>query len=255
MIRLLLAAYPAHWRRRYGEEFRAMLESRPLGPFDVADILLGALDARFTRFRLLQSSQPRGGHNMVLRIGGYGAVGGGILWFVGLAGASALGEATGLPFFVVSMFGLAGLLLALIGLSAFQAHRQPVLAWAALVIPALGSVVALAGMLGIVVQPSGLLGPIDPWEVWFTGLLATFVGSVLFGIATVRADVLSKGSAASLAISSVIAITFSLGLPPGLGEDVAQVVLAAAMAAFSGSWIMLGLSALRSGPIRAVVQA
>ena len=45
MIGLLLAVYPASWRRRYGEEFRAVLESRPLGPFDVADVLLGALDA------------------------------------------------------------------------------------------------------------------------------------------------------------------------------------------------------------------
>ncbi len=50
MIGLLLAFYPAQWRQRYGEEFRAVLESRPLGPFDFADVLIGALDARLTRW-------------------------------------------------------------------------------------------------------------------------------------------------------------------------------------------------------------
>jgi hypothetical protein len=37
---------PAAWRDRYGEEFAVLLEDRLLGPFDVVDILLGALDAR-----------------------------------------------------------------------------------------------------------------------------------------------------------------------------------------------------------------
>ena len=46
MIGLLLRCYPARWRARYGEEFAELLAERPLGPFDVADVLLGALDAR-----------------------------------------------------------------------------------------------------------------------------------------------------------------------------------------------------------------
>ena len=46
MRSFLIRCYPARWRARYGDEFEAILEERPLGPFDVADILLGALDAR-----------------------------------------------------------------------------------------------------------------------------------------------------------------------------------------------------------------
>ena len=46
MRTLLIRCYPAAWRERYGDEFEAVLEERPLGPFDVADVLLGALDAR-----------------------------------------------------------------------------------------------------------------------------------------------------------------------------------------------------------------
>jgi hypothetical protein len=45
MINLLLRVYPSHWRTRYGEEFELLLTERPLGRFDVADVLLGALDA------------------------------------------------------------------------------------------------------------------------------------------------------------------------------------------------------------------
>lgn len=255
MIGLLLAMYPGQWRRRYGEEFRAMLESRPLGPFDVADVLLGALDARFTRFRLLESSQPRGGQNVVLRIGGYGAVGGGILWFVGLLGASWLDVPAGLPFVVIAMVGMVGLLLAFIGLSAFQAQREPRLAWAALALAVAGCVVALAGMYGIVAQPALLIGGLTAWDVWFLGLLGTFLGSVLFAVATVRAAVLSKRAAIMLAISAIAVVVLTLGLSGIVDDAVVSIISAVGMAAFSGSWVVLGLSALRAGPIRALVPA
>lgn len=255
MIGLLLALYPAHWRRRYGEEFRAMLESRPLGPYDVADVLLGAFDARLTRFRLLEMSAPSGGDQVVLRIGGFGAVAGGILWFVGLAGSSIIDMPAGVPFVVLAMLGLVGLLLAFVGLSAFQAHRAPLLAWSALVIPLVGGLVALAGMIGMATLPTGSPAADGAWGTWFAGLLATFVGSVLFAVATIRAAVLSRRSAFTLAGSAVVVILIALGYPNGLGEDVASLAVALAMAAFSGSWVWLGLSALRRGPIRAVARA
>ena len=257
MIGLLLVLYPAQWRRRYGEEFRAVLESRPLGPFDVADALLGALDARFTRFRLLESGTARGGHNVVLRIGGFGAVLGGIMWFAGIAGASWLDVPAGLPWVVVAMLGLGGLILAIIGLSAFQAHRAPVLAWTAFAIPAFGSVVALIGMFGIVTRPSELafIGPLNPWDVWFLGMLGTFLGSVLFAIATLRAGVLSRPAAITLAISAAVVILVSLGFTGGVNNTAASSVVAMAMAAFSGCWVWLGLSALGRGPICAITPA
>lgn len=194
---------------------------------------------------------------MLLRIGGFGAVGGGVLWFVGLVGATWLDVPDGSAFLVVAMFGMAGLLLAFVGLSAFQAHRTPLLAWAALLIPALGSIAAIVGMLGMLTRPSdaAFIGPFNPWDFWFLGLLATFAGSVLFAVATVRADVLSKGSAVTLAISAVAVIVTSLAFS-GTGNALVEGVLTGgAMALFSGSWVMLGLSALRTGPIRAVAPA
>ena len=191
---------------------------------------------------------------MVLRVGGFGAVIGGVLWFVGLAGASLLDVPDGLAFVVLAMVGLVGLLLGLIGLSAFQAHREPTLVWAALAIPAVGSVVALVGMLGIALSPEGVIGSATYWDVWFVGMLGIFVGSILFGIATVRAAVLSQRSAFTLAVSAVTVVIVALGFSGGAEDDIASIVVAASMAVFSGSWVWLGLGALRQGPIRAIVR-
>ena len=77
MRSLLIRFYPARWRARYGDEFEAILEERPLGPFDVADILLGALDAQLRlRGRGADIAQGRG-FTMSLRIGGIAAIIGG----------------------------------------------------------------------------------------------------------------------------------------------------------------------------------
>ena len=43
MTRLLLALHPRAWRRRYGEEFRALLEDQPLTAAVVLDVLLNAV--------------------------------------------------------------------------------------------------------------------------------------------------------------------------------------------------------------------
>ncbi|MBI3968905.1 MAG: oligoendopeptidase F [Chloroflexi bacterium] len=44
-MKWLLRLYPSEWRRRYGEEFGALLEETGASPGVFADILLGALDA------------------------------------------------------------------------------------------------------------------------------------------------------------------------------------------------------------------
>lgn len=78
MIALLLRLYPARWRVRYGDEFAAVLQERPLAPFDVADVLLGALDAHLHLRGLRAASDHRKGFAMSLRIGGYAAILGGL---------------------------------------------------------------------------------------------------------------------------------------------------------------------------------
>ena len=57
MTSLLLRFFPARWRARYGDEFEALLAERPIGPFDVADVLLAAIDAHLHRHGL--SAVPR----------------------------------------------------------------------------------------------------------------------------------------------------------------------------------------------------
>jgi hypothetical protein len=256
MIGLLLALYPAPWRRRYGEEFRAVLESRPLGPFDVADIFLGALDARLTPLRL-PGTAP-GGHFMLLRIGGLGAVLGGVAWFIGIAVSSGLGGDLGRPWVGLMLLGTIGLLVALIGLSAFQGHHDPTLAWIAVIIPGAGAMVSAIGIAGILTLPEdgSVLGVWSPWDLWILGMFTNLVGSIFFAIATFRARVLSTRAAATLGLSAgaglVVAIA-SLGAGGAIGLMFVLEVLA--IGAFAASWVWLGVSALRRGPIRVGVTA
>ena len=82
MRSLLIRLYPARWRARYGDEFEAILEERPLGPFDVADILLGALDAQLRLRGHGADIHQKRGFTMTLRIGGIAAIIGASIWIV-----------------------------------------------------------------------------------------------------------------------------------------------------------------------------
>lgn len=257
MIGLLLAAYPARWRHRYGEEFRAVLESRPLGPFDVADVLIGALDARLTRLRFAGVAGIDGGHLVMLRIGGVGAVAGGALWFAGLAASSLTGGDD--PLWVALLaVGTVCLLLAFTGLSAFQARRDPVLTWAAFVIPGLGGLLSVIGLTAMALGPSDnplVFGGINAWSVWILGLLGTLIGSIFFAVATIRAAVFSRRAAIALAVSSLLVLLVAFGIGSDMQTTAGQLVIAVSVGSFAASWIALGIMALRRGPIRAIAPA
>lgn len=260
MIGLLLAMYPARWRHRYAEEFRAVLESRPLGPFDVADVLIGALDARLAPRRHPGSAGIDGGQLVMLRIGGFGAIAGGSMWFLGLAMASLPGG-DDTAWLALIALGTVGILLALIGLSAFQAYRDPILAWAAFAIPGLGTLVSVIGVTVMVLGPGDdplVLGSFSAWSVWILGLFGTLIGSIIFAVATIRAAVFSRRAAVALAVSSatvlVLAIIFG-GMGSNTQGPLTQLVLAVVLGSFAASWIALGVMALRRGPIRAIAPA
>jgi hypothetical protein len=61
-MKRLVYLYPPEWRDRYGEEFSALLEARPVTPLDLLDIIRGALDAHLhpqvggERSRFMQNS-------------------------------------------------------------------------------------------------------------------------------------------------------------------------------------------------------
>ena len=259
MIALLLRLYPAPWRARYGDEFAAVLEGRPLGPFDAADVLLGALDAHLHLRGLGAASQHAKGFAMSLRIGGYAAIVGGVLWLLVLAG-NAINNGGELfsPWLGYAIVGATLLtLVALIGLSAFQARRHPVLTWAAVAIPALGAVVGLMGYAAVAVSGGSdtvVVGgaSISPWMIGSIGLLTMVLGSSLFAVATWRARSLSRRASVLLAAGAVLLVpALFVGGAGGGGFQwsVAIIPVIVAIVAFPAGWIALGVSALRiTGP-------
>lgn len=249
MIALLLRFYPARWRARYGDEFAAVLEERPLGPFDVADILLGALDAHLHLRGLGAASEHGRGFAMSLRIGGYAAIGGGVLWLAGLAASSADGSDEASPWLALLLAGTVLLLAALIGLSAFQAREYPRLVWVAFLVPAAGTIVSIVGISGMWLAGDKLWasGP-STWEIWMIGVLALLGGSGLFAIATWLTTSLSRiGTIALGMAAAVMVLTFAGSLSGRIGDEAGFPLFLVGILAFAGGWILLGVSAIRAG--------
>jgi hypothetical protein len=250
MITLLLRCYPTRWRARYGDEFELVLGERPLGPFDVADVLLGALDAHLHLRGLGAASEHRKGFAMTLRIGGYAAVVGGVLWLLALAGnAFNDGGDSAAPFLGYAVVGATIMtLLALIGLSAFQARSHPVLTWSAFAIPAIGAVIGLFGYAAIVAtgdSDATLIAGIGPWMIASIGLLTMVVGSSLFAVATWRARSLSRIASGLLAVGAPLVVLALFGASGALPSPIAIVPIVAAILVFPAGWIAMGVSALR----------
>jgi hypothetical protein len=251
VITLLLRLYPARWRARYGDEFALVLADRPLGPFDVADVLLGALDAHLHLRGLGAASEHRKGFAMTLRIGGYAAILGGLLWFIILAANLANdGSEAGVPWIGPVLVGaVVATLVALIGLSAFQARRYPVLTWAAFAVPAAGAVVALLATVAIAINGSTdreIIGGLTGWAVASLGFLALVVGSGLFALATLRARSMPRAASALLLAGAVVTVPALGGLSGGLVPDaMVQVLIVTTMLLFPAGWVALGVSALR----------
>ena len=231
MRSVLLRCYPARWRARYGDEFGAILEERPLGPFDVLDILLGAIDAQLrSRGRGAGIRQAKG-FSMSLRIGGIAAIFAAPLlalaWFLGYGFMTIDPVVPG----VLLLAGLSLLLVAVAGLTAFQARTDPHVTWAAFAVPAIGLVVFVIGAAATVVTGD------DYWELTMLGVLTGVVGSALFAIVTYRTAVLSRGAAMLIGAGSV--------LPFVAGVTSVYALLVVAIICFLLGWFALGVQAIR----------
>jgi hypothetical protein len=242
MIALLLRLYPARWRARYGDEFGALLAERPLGPFDVADLLLGALDAHLHLRGLGSYSDHRKGFPMSLRFGGIAAAIGGAVWFAGLMWAT-LDPADQDPGAVLAAFGAAALVVGLAGLSAFQARRHPVLVWAAFALPALGGALTTLGLIIMAAVGDQPVAGVYGWGLFIIGVLATIAGSLVFAVATYRTAALPRSGAVILGVSAVISLVGFAGASSLAGT--AQPIFLAAFGSFAIGWIVLGLQAIR----------
>ena len=229
MKALLIRCYPAHWRARYGDEFEALLEERPLGPFDVADILLGALDARLRSHRR-PAGHPQGkGSMMSLRIGGVAAIVGAALWAVaGLLSIGMVGEVDDRLQPVLILTGMAILVVALTALSAFQARVNPRQIWAAFGLALAGTVLVAIylGVMALVPEPGD-----GVWYLMLLGAFGMLGGCLLFAIATFRMAVLSRAGALLVGIGSVLTLV--------------QPLIAVGLACFALGWFALGIQAIR----------
>ena len=247
MRRLLIRLYPASWRARYGEEFAYLLEQRPFGPFDLVDVALAALDAHLHLRGRDVARVPSRGITMSLRIGGLAAIAGGLLWFVSLVGASASANSGAELWFWVMVLAEVALLLALSGLSAFQARSHPVLTWAAFIVPAVGCATSVVGIVGMqVIGDRPFVGDVTPWYVWMIGTISLLAGSGLFAFVTLRTRTFGRPGAALLGVGSIAIVPFLTGLIGAIVPEVlGQVLLIATLLAFAGGWVAIGWSALR----------
>jgi hypothetical protein len=247
MIALLLRLYPAGWRSRYGDEFAALLAEQPLGPFDVADVLLGALDAHLHLRGLGSWSEHRRGFSMSLRIGGFAAAIGGALMLAGWIW-SGVDPADSDPGVWLFLAGIIALLVGLAGLSAFQGRTHPALVWAAFLLPAVGGAVTTLGMVGMALMPDQpLVGAWSAWNFFFIGLLMTVAGSIVFAIATYRTAALPRTGSLALAAGSALALaSFAVTVIGGdaLWEEL-RALFVVGYLAFPIGWMVLGLQAVR----------
>ena len=238
MTKFLIRLYPARWRARYGDEFAAILEERSLGPFDVADILLGAFDAQL-RLRKVGTDIAHGrSFSMSLRIGGFAAIVGAAFWPVGFfITAGYRGDIGAIDPVAARLLLIAGslaLLVAFAGLSAFQARTHPGFAWAAFVIPAVGTIASALGVIGIQLSE-------DYFLVWLLGTMTFFVGSILFAVVTYQTAALSRGAAVLLGVGSALTIIFAMSG----GANPSPVLMAVALSGFGLGWLALGIQAVR----------
>jgi hypothetical protein len=231
MTRFLLGLYPSSWRARYGDEFEALLEERQLAPFDVADVLLGAIDAHIHR-RGRAASEHRKGVPMTPRLGGQAAVVGGCLMLIGLP-LLTQGLFPGLfPF----LAGAGALVVALAGLSGLQARQHPMLVWAAFVLPAAGIIMCWVDGVAMLVGARGA-----GVSMFGAGITTMLVGSALFAGITYRTGALPRAAAALLGLGTGLLLA-PIVLPESPAEMVAFMVGALA---FPIGWIALGWTAIR----------
>ena len=242
MRSLLIRCYPARWRARYGDEFEAILEERPLGPFDVADILLGALDARLRPRGHGATVEHERGFTMTLRIGGFAAIlGAALVSLALLLGSGALVRIDRVVPSLLILTGSLALLVALAGMSAFQARAHPRLSWAAMWLLVIATVSSSVGVLVGLVDTSG-----EGSFIWLMlGLLVAVIGSVLYGIVTYRA--LSTGAALLLVAAGVLLF---VGLAVSSNDHrgasaIGIVAFYPGIICYVAGWFVLGVQAIR----------
>jgi len=172
---------------------------------------------------------------MSLRIGGYAAIIGGALTAMSIVlGIGVVIDVDPVVPGILLITGSAALIVALAGLSAFQARVHPVLSWTAAAVTLVGTFMVLVGIVGTQVTGEWLSG------AFLAGLVGVFAGSTLFAFATYRTGALSRGAAVLLGAGSVTTAIAGFG-----GNALPPVILILAAIGFTLGWFGLGIHAVR----------
>lgn len=242
----LVRLYPAAWRARYGEELAALLEDRPPGPFDVLDLVLGAIDAHL-HLSDLGTSEHRKGITMSLRLAGSSAIIGGGLWIIFFAVAAVsytgvhvdVGVNINLFWFPAALGAGLLLLAALAGLSAFEFREQSRRVWIAFITPAIG-----IGLVLVALARTLLIGDWDYDQgsvgagLLYAGLFLVLLGSAAFAAVLRSSHGLRRLGAIAIALGAAVTL-------PALGGALPPLGLVAGGLAFGAGWIAVGIDAIR----------
>jgi hypothetical protein len=111
----------------------------------VADVLLGALDARLHLFAVDAPLAAGARTPLSVRVGSGAALAGGVMWIVALTVTVAGRMSDSNLSMALVAVALLTLLVALAALSAVQSRSHPVLVWASFLLPAVGILLLAAG--------------------------------------------------------------------------------------------------------------
>jgi hypothetical protein len=243
MIRLLLRLYPGRWRARYGAEFAALLKEHALAPYDVLDVLFGALDAHLHLRRLGAGSTGARGYRMSVRIGAYAALWTGILWFFGVVGYN--------PVFIAAS-GIA-YILAVTGLSYNHPGVRATRIWPPAAIGIIGGAMSTVGALAVQLNGWNIAWTLGyPMALLVIGIGIVQASSLLFAVSLLRdgtagrrvARFLLVGSALGVATMAASVLVWASAFPPFVPAGAIEVFSAVAMIWFATGWIGVGLDVL-----------
>jgi hypothetical protein len=204
----LLQLYPREWRARYEDEFMALLEQTHSTPLDIADVVLGALDAHL-RPQVTAASvgvERRLFMNRATFIqwSGMAAMTGSVLMFIGIGWQLIYSILDELADAVVWLAGVVLMLIGVVGFGLAYARRTGGLGQGGLLLALIGTSALTLGSVGAVLDKVGNDLPDNGVLSWpamlFFGQVGMCAGMALFAIAGLRQRVLAIPAALLLLV-------------------------------------------------------
>jgi hypothetical protein len=236
--RRLVSLYPAEWRRRYEEEFLALLEARPSRRMDVFDIAWGALDAH------LFPQAPEGRFLVFTRLAGLAAVGAGAALLGGFLGfiVPGINEYTVLAFYVLALIGL-------VGIHVRHFAVSPALAWLAFAVPFLS---LFWGIAFVVLTRIGVL-PTSGGELGYWAAISLWIGAAALGAAILTFRVLPVVVGLAFVMSAPLALLDLVASNSGVSSDTLAIVSQVGIVLFALGWLGAGWSLVAAQPEEGVL--